>query len=398
MKISIYQQKRKNADGRMSLFFTINNRGKRAFIDTGIRCSYPVMKTKGAGIGIALDRKEPSGKAKMKRLENIFWKIDEYCVENPNATPETVKDVLYGIISSKGKKGELLRTMLAYAESDKLSESTAAIIRRTAEKVEKFDTGAGFTIDADWLDRFSSYLRKEGASTNGIGLHLRNIRTVFNYARRKKMTKEYPFLDYAIKEERQPVRAMSADQVREFKDYPCEAWQVEYRDIFMLSFCLCGMNIGDMLTCEGLVNGRVIYKRKKTDHPISLPVYPEAMAIIEKYKGKDYLINPCDRYKDYHGYLHRMNDGLKKIGKVTIVPDKVGKLRKRAVEPFFDGLSTYVARYSFASVAAECGVQRDVIAACLGHSWSDVTSHYVAYSQKQIDDAVRKVLDYIYKK
>ena len=190
---------------------------------------------------------------------------------------------------------------------------------------------------------------------------------------------------------------MTAAQVREFKDYPCEAWQEEYRDIFMLSFCLAGINIGDLLQCRGLRNGRLVYNREKTQKPISIPVFPEAQAIIDKYKGKDYLINPCDRYKDYHGYMHRMNDGLKKIGKTKIVPDKVGKLRKKETKPFFDGLSTYVARYSFASVAAECGVQRDVIAACLGHSWADVTSHYVAYMQKQIDEAIRKVFDYIYK-
>jgi integrase len=102
-----------------------------------------------------------------------------------------------------------------------------------------------------------------------------------------------------------------------------------------------------------------------------------------------------NRYKDYHGYMHRMNDGLKKIGKVEIVPDKVGKMRKHKVTPVFDGLSTYVARYTFASIAAECGIERDVIAACLGHSWADVTSHYIAYSQKQIDDAVKKVIEYI---
>lgn len=35
------------------------------------------------------------------------------------------------------------------------------------------------------------------------------------------------------------------------------------------------------------------------------------------------------------------------------------------------------------------------IALCLGHSWADVTDHYIAYGTKRIDDAVRKIIDYV---
>ena len=393
MKITAFQPKRK---GEMTLYYMVRNGEDKAFISTGIKTFFPIIKIREMGVGFALNRKEPAMRAKMKRLEKLYWEIDEFIVSHPGMRPAAIKKAFCGEKSSSGVS-ILAQTLIEYADSGKVGKSTAAILKRTAVKVQEFDPQAGFGIDEDWLDRFSSHLSDNGIKTNGIGLHLRNIRTAFNYARKKRLTKEYPFLDYRIKVERKPIKNMTAAQVREFKDYPCEAWQEEYRDIFMLSFCLAGINIGDLLQCRGLRNGRLVYNRAKTQKPISIPVFPEAQAIIDKYKGKDYLINPCDRYKDYHGYMHRMNDGLKKIGKTKIVPDKVGKLRKKETKPFFDGLSTYVARYSFASVAAECGVQRDVIAACLGHSWADVTSHYVAYMQKQIDDAIRKVFDYIYK-
>ena len=395
MKISVYQPKRKTADGMYNIYFAINHACMRAFVDSKIKTLYPIIKTKGAGMGFVLDKKEPAMRPKMKRLEDLYWKIDEYAVAHPTMRPEDIKNAFS---SARRKKGELLGAFLGYIESGKVGKSTAAIMKRTAAKVEEFDPSAGFGIDEDWLDRFSQHLKDGGANTNGIGLHLRNIRTVFNWARRKKMTKEYPFLDYQIKTERVAIRNMSIEQLRRFKDYPCEPWQVEYRDLFVLMVYLAGINIGDLLLCKGLTNGRVVYYRKKTSAPISIPVYPEAMEIINKYKGKDWLLSPMDRYQDYHGYSHRMNDGLKKIGEVRIVKDKVGKMRKHEVTPVFDGLSTYVARYTFASIAAECGVERDIIAACLGHSWADVTSHYIAYSQKQIDDAIKKVIDYVNEK
>lgn len=391
IKVSIYQPKRKDKSGLMDLFIVLNFIGKKTLIATGMKTMYPLVRTNAVGAGVKLDKREPQGRVKQKRLEAFYAEVEEYCIEHPNMRPAAIKESL----TASKKKGVLADTMIRYADSGKVAKSTAEIMKRTARKIEEFDPMASFAVDESWLDKFADFLTGGGAKTNGVGVHLRNIRTVFNYARRIRITKEYPFLDYSIKVERKAVRNMTLEQIKLFKDYPCEPWQVEYRDLFMLMVYLGGINIGDLLECKGLENGRLVYNRKKTDHPISIPVHPAAKEIIEKYKGKDFLINPCDRYKDYHGYMHRMNDGLKKIGETRIVPDKIGKMRKKETKPFFDGMTTYVSRYTFASVAAELGVNRDVIAACLGHSWADVTSHYVAYAQKQIDDAINKVCDAI---
>ena len=394
MKISAYHKNTRTSDGMLNVYYRINHAGDRALVDTGIKVLHPVIKIKGSVLGFTLDKKEPAMRAKMKRLEALYWELDEFIVSHPNMRAAAIKKAFCGQKDSP-TVGLLVATLNEYADSGKVGASTASIIKRTAVKVEEFDAQAGFNIDEEWLDRFSAYLVDNGTKTNGVGLHLRNIRTAFNYARKKKLTKEYPFLDYQIKVEKKPIRNMTLEQLRRFRDFPCEPYYIEYRDIFMLMVYLAGVNIGDLMTCKGLVNGRLEYSRKKTDKPLSIFVCKEAMDIINKYKGEDWLLAPSDRYKDYHGYMHKMNDGLKKIGDVRIVKDKVGKMRKHEVTPVFDGLSTYVARYTWASLAAECGVTREIIAACLGHSWSDVTSHYIAYSQKQMDDAIRKVAEYI---
>lgn len=387
MKIIMHQPKRKN---EMKIYFMIRHHEKKSFIDTGIKTIHPIIKSDNP-MGHTLDKREIGYKPKMKKLERIYWELEEYVTTHSNVLPEDVRKAFVG----NNEDGELVRAMNEYADSGKVGESTAAIIKRTARKVSEFDATAGFGINEEWLDRFYAFLLKNGAKVNGAGLHLRNIRTVFNWARRKKMTKEYPFLDYQIKVERKTIRNMSLEQLRTFRDFPCEPWQVEYRDLFMLMVYLAGVNVGDLLACKGLVNGRLVYSRKKTDKPLSIFVCKDAQEIIKRYKGENWLLSPSDRYKDYHGYMHRWNDGLKKIGVTRIVPDKVGKMRKKETTPVFDGLSTYVARYTWASLAAECGVERDIIAACLGHSWADVTSHYVAYSQKKMDEAIEKVTNYI---
>ena len=91
-------------------------------------------------------------------------------------------------------------------------------------------------------------------SVNGIAQQLRNIRAAFNYCRKRRYTQDYPFLTYRIKEERVAPNALTVDQLRTLRDYPCEAWQKIYREMFMLSFYLGGVNAGDMLLCKELKN------------------------------------------------------------------------------------------------------------------------------------------------
>jgi integrase len=249
-------------------------------------------------------------------------------------------------------------------------------------------------VNRSWLDRFVSVGCHE-LSVNSTSIHLRNIRAVFNRAIDDGVTTCYPFRRFRIKTERVPVGNITAKQLAAIRDYPCDSWIAVYRDLFMLSFYLCGANAADMLQCRGLTNGRFVYRRKKTGRLYDLPVYPEAMRIIEKYRGKEYLLNIMDSHSDYHSFTAIWNANLKKIGPAEKVQDRLGKMRKVIYHPIVPGLTTYTARYTFASIAAEIDIPRDIIALCLGHAWADVTDRYISYGREKVDEAVRKVIDYV---
>ena len=121
------------------------------------------------------------------------------------------------------------------------------------------------------------------------------------------------------------------------------------------------------------------------------------------------MLNILDgRYKDYKDYLHHMNDALKKIGKKTkkitgTKPvSKTGehtdkKSRKGSwkieYEAEFPGLTSKWSRHTWATLAAEAGVTRDIIGLALGHTDDSVTSIYIEYEQQQkSDEAHAKVL------
>lgn len=354
-----------------------------------------------------IPKTEPNWKSKTACLGIMFKEIEKYLISNVDTPYEMKKAALTSIVkygSTEHAEDGLppVKTLADYVDEYREvlnRDSTKTMYRITANKIREFDASATFdTITKDWLMKFENYfIKKHAMSVNGIAIHIRNIRTVFNWAIDNEWTDKYPFRRFKVKSEKVPIRNMSAEQIAQLRDYPVEPWQEIYRDFFMLSFYLCGMNAGDMLLLRKLTNGRLVYKRQKTGHIYDLPVPPEAKRIIEKYKGKDFLLSPMDTYKDYHDFTHHWNDALKKIGPSEKVADKLGKKRKVVYHPLFSEITTYVARYSFASIAAEIDVPRDIIALCLGHAWADVTSHYVAYNKKKIDKAVRDVIDYVNK-
>lgn len=282
---------------------------------------------------------------------------------------------------------------------DKTKISTKTIYRQTLVKIEMFDKrDLGFTdITYLWLKSFERFLSDSGISINSINIHMRNIRAVINDA----ITEErapldcYPFRKYKIKKEETPHRALNINQLCLLRNYSCEPSQEQYRDVFMLIFYLGGINIVDLCNLRQIDRGYVEYRRAKTGRLYRIKVQPEALEIIERYRGDSYLLNILDRYGNYKDYLHRLNLNLRQIGPYKIVKDKAGKLRKYERSPLFPALSTYWARHTFATIAASLNIPKETIAAVLGHGGKTVTDIYIAFDQKKIDNAIRKVIDYV---
>lgn len=387
-------EKRRNRDGLLQVMILFKEGNKRFYVNTGI---YSSVKVEGR----EFPKTEKNSKAKTNALNRILLKVEEYLLENKDLPYEKKKEHLRSIIGEQPKKSKrFVDFVLKFAET-KVNKETKKLYEITAKKILEYDAGATFeTIDPGWLRGFEGHFLAHGMHTNGLAIQLRNIRSVFNWCIDNEYTDKYPFRKFKIKSEKAVINNITSEQIALLRDCNVEPWQEIYRDLFMLSFYLCGINTVDLLHLKhhDVQNGRLVYRRRKTNHLFSLPVYPEAAALIEKHKGKNWLLSPLDNYSDYHDFAHHWNDALKKIGSKEVVPDKAGKLRKIVYHPLFPNITTYTARYSFASIGAELDIPRETIALCLGHSWADVTSHYIAYDTKKIDKAVRQIIDYLNEK
>ena len=344
---------------------------------------------------------ELNHKVKNIKLRHIQSEMEMFTLteKNPAAIKEKIEILVNG--EARKKKVKAFTDFIMDFAATKENPGTRGLYELTARKVADFDAKADFEkIDAAWLKEFERHNIRRGMSVNGIAIHLRNIRTVFNWCIDNEYTDKYPFRKFKVKSEKVPIRNLTAEQIVVLRDYAVEPWQEIYRDFFMLSFYLCGINPVDLLhlKTDNINNGRLTYKRRKTGHLFDLPVPKEAQEIITKYKGRNYLLSPLDKYSDYKDFLHHWNDALKKIGTTELVQDKAGKRRKVVYHPLYPNMTVYTARYSFASIAAELDIPRETVALCLGHSWADVTSHYIAYDTRKIDKAVKQVIDYLSEK
>jgi integrase len=239
-------------------------------------------------------------------------------------------------------------------------------------------------INSNMLFKYERYLRQEremkrinhdgkevsvvkkGLSDNGLYNHMRDLRTLFNAARAFYNNEDLgliqiehkPFKTYSIGSA--PLtknRNITIDQLKIIRDCKLEMGsRAELaRDLFMLSFYLCGMNAVDLynLKITDLQNGRISYNRSKTVRQrkdkafISIQVVEEAASLLNKYIGQIPL-----KYVDYLGLDTAISKGMKDLRVITEISN----------------ITFYYARHTFANLARNtCRVSKDDLDLTLNH-------------------------------
>ena len=313
-----------------------------------------------------------------RSLESMSDKVLKKKIEEEikgNKTKKQIKNFIYYLdqfIEMKSNKG------------------TKELYIGTRNKLLSYDMNCTFeSMNKLWLIKFENWMAKT-MKINAYAIHLRNIRAVFNYALDEEITTLYPFRKFKIKKEETRKRSLTIEELCMLRDYPCEEYQKRYRDIFMLMFYLIGINAVDLFNAKKITNGRLEYKRAKTGKLYSIKVEPEAMEILNRYRGRDYLLNVMDEYSNYKDFLHRMGTALKQIGECK----REGLGGKKNITPLFPDLSSYWSRHSWATIASSLDIPKETISAALGHEMGNkVTAIYIDFDRKKIDNANRIIID-----
>lgn len=242
-------------------------------------------------------------------------------------------------------------------------------------------------LDSAMLYGYKNHLKKLGLSETTIGIRVGVIRRLVYFATTHGYAKYDvpPFYDY---KEKIPVArdlALTLDQLREVRDAEITGkWEQCARDIFMLSFYLCGMNLVDILE-QDLSKPYVKFIRVKTrsrrnpNEQTEFTIQPEARAIIDKYICEDGKLRFYGR-ETRNSIQHITDDYIRKIRK----------------ELGIEKMVYYSARKTFAQLSNELMIKDAVIEYCIGDAPSNprrALNFYIKINKRIADKAIRKVFD-----
>ena len=249
----------------------------------------------------------------------------------------------------------------------------------------------------DFFVRFEKYLGdRHGGLTSGDTIYINKIRTLYRRAQiqfndeNNEVLSSYPLIAYKVpKLPSERKRALPVEKIREIMNLDITKPRTRIcRDLFIMSFCLMGMNAADFYTAESIVNWRVCYNRMKTRGRradkayIEVVVDPRVRPLVEKYKGKGRAFLFGERFteKQYHNIIEKH---IKKVGTMAGV----------------ENLTFYAARHSFATIAYnDCGIDKYIVHSMLNHVPQEmkITDVYIRRTFDKENEANKLVLDLLF--
>ena len=163
------------------------------------------------------------------------------------------------------------------------------------------------------------------------------------------------------------------------------------RDMFLFSYCTRGMAFVDMayLRKDDIRGGSIHYIRRKTGQPLCVRMEPCIRQIVDRYADRSEVYvfpmlkseDPEKTYARYQVALNYYNRQLKQLGRMLHLDS---------------GLTSYVARHSWATAARNHNIPVSVISAAMGHQSEKTTQIYLAMLEDSvIDSANQEIISYI---
>lgn len=279
-------------------------------------------------------------------------------------------------------------------KTDNRPYSTIRIYETALNSLEQFQPNLTFQeITPDFIDDYEVWMKGKGNSRATLGIYLRHLRSIFNYAIHiKKVIKPevHPFgkKKYVIKTKSRKKQSLSYDQIKLIDSFKAKAGSsLEYaRDMWLFHYLLNGSNTKDICRLKysdlDLENNTFSFYRAKTENtesdttPISGYLHERAIQIINRYGNQDKsgfvfpYFNEFGNAKVFDPKRERTIIGFvqKRINRnLTILQEKLGLPVK---------LTTAIARHSFARKLNE-NFNRSEISDQLGHQSEKTTETYI---------------------
>lgn len=270
-------------------------------------------------------------------------------------------------------------------------ERTAETYTSALRSFERFREGKDIRLDEispAVMRQYEAHLKTSGVSMNTISFYNRILRAVYNRAVEEELTTQrYPFRNVYTGIGKTVKRAIPLQAIRHIKEMDLASRPAMdfAKDMFLFSFYTRGMSFVDMayLKKSDLKNGVLSYRRRKTGQPLSIKWEKCMQDILDKYPPNPtghllpIIKAPGNERTQYRTALRLVNNKLKIISAAIGLPA---------------GLTMYVARHSWASIAQSQQIPLPVISEGMGHNSEATTRIYLASLDTSVVDRANQLI------
>jgi integrase len=304
------------------------------------------------------------GRSKTVKLD--FWEYaEDFITRTRDGQRQNVKGGM--IRSEKGKHyGSTVNSLKDFA-------------REQRRKID-FDT-----INLEFYEDYTTWLRGKTYSENYIGNHIKNLKAILNEATERGANTN---LAYKSKRFVKPVEdvdniALSEADLKALEqlDLSGRPGLDRVRDQFLVG-CYTGLRFSDFsrLTADNIREGFIEITQQKTGKPVVIPIHQVVSDIIAKYEGglpeaisqqktNDYLKDICKQVKSFR----------EKASKTKTT----GGMRTTVNYEKWEIVTTHTARRTFATNAYRQGIPTISIMAITGHKTERSFLKYIKVTSKE---------------
>jgi integrase len=284
-------------------------------------------------------------------------------------------------------------------------EGSLSVYRSLKNHLEAFEADENIrvlfsSIDTSVFNAFQNYLVSKatvrgsgeaGLSNITAAKQLSTLKTFLKYAKNDGLAVSEKYKEFKIKKEKLEVISLTNDEFETLYHYDLSgnARLARVRDLFCFS-CVTGLRYSDLsqLKWEHIKEDeiRITIKKTKTHHTI--PLIPQSMEILERYKG---LYKPIPQISN-----PKFNKYIKELCKLAGINDVIeivrhkGKNRISTLYPKHELISAHTGRKTFCTLSLEKGMTAEEVMRISGHESYASFSRYVNITEQRKRESMGK--------
>ena len=389
--ISFWLKNRTDKNGRSPITMIIGANGERAEFQTGRKIA-PENWDNGKQQAKGKTAEAKLLNAYINQLRNkVYLKEIELMQRGYLITARLLRDAVIDKVEALNEK-TLFQVLAEHNEEQKklvgngvskatyfISEYTDRLLKEYVKQKYKREDLFLRELNLSFIQSFHTFLKiDKGMAQNSSTKHLKLLKKIINMAVANSYITYNPFTTYKIEREPVEIDFLDEEELRKIINFDTPLPRLERAKDMFLFGCFTGLAYIDIKTLapehfEKDSAGRIWIKKKrvKTGVLSRIPLLPIAKLILDKYKGGEKLL-PIQDPADINKYLKD----------IAILCG----IKKR--------ICFHTSRHTFAStVTLANNISLEVVSKMLGHTNTQMTTHYAKLIDKCIGEQMDKLMD-----